>query len=318
MLKAFSNLNDRFQTLINHSSVLFKIADDRRNSRCMEDFYREIIERNRNRLLSLHIQSNLLAEISFDASFSRLEFLELHSFSMRELRIDDLYHLNSLPRLYFVYLCLNGALDSEVSQILCLILSLPVLKRFIVLNRYNGLRFVLRIELPTAINSKSSSIEYLKIENAASVRAIISLLKRLPSLHHLSCGLFSEFDHITSDLETIHLPHLKRLSIRNDLVDFDHLETLIKSIGHHVEIFKLEETFDENYLDAERWKRLIEKFLPRLKVFEMECLEIGSTYIGLIYDAFRPFFSPFWTERGWLPSFSFNLFSMEFHIRPYK
>lgn len=104
LLKAFSNLNHRFQTLIHHSSVLLKLTHDNKTSIPMKHFCKEVILPNKHRLFALHAVPNwdhgLCFDCSiFDRSFERLESLTLTQLTTDQLPINCIY-LIQLPRLY--------------------------------------------------------------------------------------------------------------------------------------------------------------------------------------------------------------------------
>lgn len=323
MLKAFSKLNHRFQTLINHSSIPLKLNYYSRKSILMEDYYEEIIYSNRDRLLSLQLINNrvhndLLDYFTFDASFTRLECLKLENLLEKNL-LANCSCLKSLPRLHYLYISVNEKQYSpQILQILCLIVSLPVLKRCIFLNAMELGEHIPDILLSIATNSKPSSIEYLTIRDVASPRTIVSLLDHLPNIRRLECQFFGEFDEITDELKGVNLPHLRHLSIQNSSLRFDQVEALIQIVGHHVEFLKVYRYSGKDYIDAERWKRLIKMHLPLLKSLDLKCENICHYNINSIHDCLDPFHSQFWIEHQWFSSVSFNQYSMTFHIHPYE
>jgi hypothetical protein len=80
--QSFSNLNYRFQQLLNSSSLLFKIKLDHSTSE--EIFMKQIILLNRHQIFSFHISLTLhikqwFSSFTFDSSFYRLESLSTPS-----------------------------------------------------------------------------------------------------------------------------------------------------------------------------------------------------------------------------------------------
>lgn len=237
-----------------------------------------MIESNRHRLLSLSFTSTTLLPTSldhfdFDPSFSRLEHLALDGCDMGNL-LGNCFILNSLPRLLSLYITAFRLHRSEMGQMINSILPLPVLKRCIIRNptivTERGSNFV----LPTVIEQKPSSVEYLVMDNTTSPRTIVSLLKYLPNIRHFKCRLFERSGESNGELATINLPHLKRLSIVNEFIDLNHIEALMKSIGHHVEVFKVSGNFGGLFSDTGRWEQMIKTYLPHLKVFDMKHQEV--------------------------------------------
>lgn len=325
MLKAFTDLNHRFQTLIHHSSISLKLKHNSRNSIPIADYSQHIIQPNRARLQSLHLvqhwtNRHRFDHVIFDASFTRLESLTIYYISVDQL-LTTCFTLHALPRLYSLYL--HPDIDQqkysvEIGKIFVFILSLPVLKRCAILNEVIWQENVPNIVLPIAINSKSSSIEYLKIDYAPPPETLVSLLDHLPSLCHLECRFFGEFNVITNELKNINLPYLKRISLQIQSVEFNQIEALMKSIGHHVEVFKSSYSRVTRYLDDKRWQNMIETYLPRLKVFDMRAEEIQLSEFRSIHNLIGPFLSSFWTEHKWFPNVSLDHFWSTFHIHPYK
>lgn len=227
--------------------------------------------------------------------------------------------LNYLPRLTNLHLSVNERdYVSHMGLALSMILGLPVLKRCTIINGLDVKTPVPKIVLPTAVHSKASPIEYLTIDDVASAGTIVSLIRHMPNIRYLNCELFAPFNELSGELETIYLPHLKQFSMRHDSMNFDQVEILIKSLFHHVEIFKLEETFDGEYVDAGRWERLIKNYLPRLKIFDMKCLDINPEDLGPTFDMLIHFYSEFWLEHEWFPSVTFGPYDIQFFIHSYR
>ena len=323
MLKAFSNLNHRFQILIHHPSIQLNLKHCNQDPLSIGNYYRQIIEPNRARLRSLHLicgqhSPRRFDYIMMDASFSRLESLRLDDMSLDKLMMYCFYS-NFLPNLHSLNICTDVSKNSSaMGNILRMILSLPSLKRCIVSNNMNFRRVMLNRLLPNAINSKPSTIEYLKIDKAVSLEILLSLLKDLPELRHLEYFSLPRSIGNRFRCDLIDLSHLKQISIDAAAISFDQCEALIEIIGRHVEIFKLLRDKDENYLDAERWERIITNYLPHLRVFDMKYVDTTLWEIKLIDPSFDLFHSQFWIERKWFPTVTFGLFSSEFHIHPYK
>ena len=321
MFKAFSDLNHRFQSLIHHPSILIRLEYDSRKSIPVEDYCQEIIQPNKDRLRSLHIVDGWNIERRFDHFIFDESFLHLESLKMHDISADQLtkicFSLKSLPRLYsFSVVGIQVEHEHDMSEIICLILSFPVLKRCTIITEIDP--DVPNIVLPTAINLKPSSMEYLCIGDSASLPNLVSLLEHLSNIRYLDCGFFAGFNENPSESKQVNLPHLKQLSFRNSSLRFDQVEALIKIIGHHVEVFKFCHYVGRDYLVGGRWENMIEKYLPRLKIFIMDCEEIELEPNESIDNLIGPFYSKFWTERQWFPTVCYGVRSMRFGIHPYQ
>jgi hypothetical protein len=102
--QAFSNLNYRFQRLLNSSSLLFKTTFHR--SAFEQKFiknYKQIIRFNKNQILSIHFLSSthkkMISSLNIDSSFNRLESLVFHSIEP-DILISLLPKLIPLPRFF--------------------------------------------------------------------------------------------------------------------------------------------------------------------------------------------------------------------------
>jgi hypothetical protein len=79
IFQAFSNLNCRFQQLINSSSVLLKINFDCSTTNELRmNIYKQLLNENKHQILSFRMKSlrqnsEFLSSFSIDSSFDRLE-----------------------------------------------------------------------------------------------------------------------------------------------------------------------------------------------------------------------------------------------------
>jgi len=94
--QAFSNLNDRFQRLLNSSSLLFKTTFHRST-------FKQMIRFNKNQILSIHFLSSthkkMISSLNIDCLFTRLESLVFLSIEP-DILISLLPKLIHLPRLF--------------------------------------------------------------------------------------------------------------------------------------------------------------------------------------------------------------------------
>ncbi|CAF3874719.1 unnamed protein product [Rotaria sp. Silwood1] len=80
---AFSNLNYRFQQLLNSSSLLFKIKIDSPSNKLYTNIYKQITLMNKHQIFSFDLFSPLkhkqfFSSFSIDSSFDHLESLTLN------------------------------------------------------------------------------------------------------------------------------------------------------------------------------------------------------------------------------------------------
>jgi len=74
----------------------------------------------------------------------------------------------------------------------------------------------------------------------------------------------------------------------------------ISNLFHQLQVLRISSTFQNGYLDSNRWKRLISIYLPRLHTFDLQHFEklssIDDDEYHLLIDGFN---SSFWIERKW-------------------
>jgi len=80
--KAFSNLNHRFQQLLNSSSLLFKIKFHSLSNKLYKNFYKQILALNKHQIFSLNLNSWLKKKPIFSHHF--LSLYRLESFTLIE------------------------------------------------------------------------------------------------------------------------------------------------------------------------------------------------------------------------------------------
>ena len=107
---------------------------------------------------------------------------------------------------------------------------------------------------------------------------------------------------------------LRRIEIRNCLIEFAELEGLLRNIGRATEMFKLNIGFDAEYFDARRWERLIVEAMPRLKRFDLDVDEVSDFDRLALHEGIHRFTSPFWTERNWSIQLQMNSPNTRFSI----
>ena len=130
--KTFSNLNIRFQHLTNSSSLLFKISLDQTMSSEIRNDYKEVINHNKQHILSLRLCNSLFIDEIFTvcvlyASFDRLESLGLFQISTIKL-VTILVCLMTSPRLFLLRIDFENGYSDHFNEIYRMILHLPSLK----------------------------------------------------------------------------------------------------------------------------------------------------------------------------------------------
>ncbi|CAF3571303.1 unnamed protein product [Rotaria sp. Silwood1] len=159
---SFVNLNTRFQNLLIYSSIPLKINIDSKHEIIIEHYCKNIINRNKSRIISIHLLTTIAVKqffklITINSLFNRLQSLVINGIVEYKLQL-LLKQLSFLPQFYSLNIFLIGQLES-FDNIYQLIFHLPFLK-------YNSLSYgpwKIPITLPFARNQQFNSIEYLNI-----------------------------------------------------------------------------------------------------------------------------------------------------------
>jgi len=293
---AFSKLNIRFNHLVNHSSLLIKISRSTSFNHISNTHYQQFVIDNRHRIISFYIYNELYMS-SFNpppmyyASFNRLESLVLEKIHYNSL-LSILRNLISLPRLLSLKIDLNGRFIN-FTEVYSLILSLPVLKY----NKLSGWGMSLILPLPC---NNTSSIEHLAIDYTCDVNDLFTILSYTPRLSHLTCnGL--EFTGPIIREPSLNIFNLRHVFLNDCRLRFDQFEILIKKLFSQLQILRIVISLDSSYLDADRWERLILKYMPHLQILNIKYYErvLNQFTLGPYYSRLNRFISSFWIQRKW-------------------
>ncbi len=319
---AFSNLNIRFQNLLNNSSLLFKINISSQSilqTRC-----KSFIIPNKHRIISLSFSDELILDkfivrSSIDPSFQRLQSLTINSLPAYKFAI-LLFDLISLPCLYSLT-CILTSCFVDISYIYRIIFRFKYLKYFSLslpiiedLEDFEQATFV-------ADKQQFSNIEYLTIDHCCTLNDFVSIISCTPRLRRLTCQtLFESDENIGKDM-TLTLPNLTHVFIDKCELKFDVVEIFIKKICSQLQVFRITIRFkDVMYLDADRWERLITQYMPCLRKFYFKYYEYVDDHLKLtpFHKQIDRFSSSFWIERKWIFGLEFDATDLIYSIHPYK
>jgi hypothetical protein len=104
------------------------------------------------------------------------------------------------------------------------------------------------------------------------------------------------------------------------LGDFDDFEISMVKLLAPVEIFIMNNVFDETYLDADRWERFIMKHMLHLRQLKFSLSrDYASDYENIPSNQFiNRFASSFWIERQWFFEAKIEYNRIYYSILPYK
>lgn len=299
--EAFSHLNQRFDHLLTYSPLSIRIDLSPMSKSTFLQYHQKIIGPNRHRIASLRLSDVFTVDLVFSSSryikeFLRLETLILENIDSNFFQNTLFDHLTSLLTLRSLVLVLNGPISNKTAFYRG-IFRLPVLK-------YCKLSFEATLQsnsLCRATN-ESSSIEHLLIENDANLDELYSVSSYLPQLRRLSWHKLSALNHQQAIVERMELKHLTHLTLELRYANFNQFETMIIPLFPHLEVLHISTSFNREYLDEDRWERLISCSMPHLRIFDLEhrdhsyiANDVSLTCIRLN----RIFTSPFWREHQW-------------------
>ncbi|CAF2946029.1 unnamed protein product [Rotaria sp. Silwood2] len=317
----FSNLNDRFQQLLNSSAVLFKIyIDDSKYNDTYMNKYEEFFRQNKHKILSLNIQ--LLKESNKYSSFFTVNSL----FNCLESLIIDicestrliaiLINLSCLPRLFSLTIelpCSTKILNDTYR----IIFTLSTLKTC----RLKGWKNEESISLPMASNQKLNTLKYLTIDHHCTLNELYIIISYTPQLHRLNLLYDFEIDSNIKTILPIKLSNLTSISLHMNRVNFDEFEIFIKKLYSYLKILRItNQSKDITFLNAHRWEQLVLQCIPQLEEFDLQYYEQRNDQFD--YSSYTresdQFISSFWIERKWIFEIEINNESINYLIHPYR
>ncbi|CAF0958335.1 unnamed protein product [Adineta steineri] len=301
--QSFSNLNHRFQQLLNSSSLLYKLKFHFETDDLFMGKHQYIKYLNRNQILSLNLSSKIHYIDKFFSSFNiNSLFYQLRSISLEKVKsetlvilLKDFIHLPSLTSLNIQ--SYDELLD--LSQIYLLIFSLSKLKYLTISSN----EFKDSLELPaysTENHHEMSSIEHLNIDHHVTFKELSTIISYLPKLYDL------EFVHEIEDDSTVklitydELSKLTKISMTISDLNFNEMYIFLTKLPSTLKIFKfILWKIDIDYLDFEMWQDLIEEYFPQLDKFYFNYNAGCSDEDEWIFNGcmLNEFISPFWINR---------------------
>ncbi|CAF4243428.1 unnamed protein product, partial [Adineta steineri] len=321
--EAFLNLNNRFNELLNSSSLLFKIQV---HSLCEEsymDIYKQLILTQVDHYellsfdlcLSLRNTNEFLPSYSIDSLFTRLESLALRNIEPTILTSIQ-SNLTGLSRLFSLTVDTYHT-SNNLSEVYRLIFMLPKLKYV----KYSADGCATVISLPFATNEQSSSIEYFRIDHFCIINQLCTLTSYTPQVCHLKVSELFENDPINEIILRISLINLTYISIGQCTITFDKFEMFIKQTECNLEVLRIiTYIYDINYFDNNRWEQLISGCLPKLKEFYLEYFQDIDPESGcsIDYEPSQRFTSLFWIKRKWVFELEMSSSNITYKISSYK
>ena len=251
----------------------------------------------------------------------RLETLIIDS--IISIYIEDVVnHLSSLPVLSSLVIISIGRITNQ-SEIYQKIFRLPTLKYC---QTSLGTLGVLN-SLPVA-TSEFSPIEHLVINGRILRYQIGNLLSYAPQLRRLSLGHLDRCTRSQAYMNSISLNYLTHVSLKLCWISFEDFDLLVRDFFRQVQVLHITVDYVGNleYINAERWERLISSHMPNLRVFDfqhqynlLDFNEDRQTY----ESRFHQFNSTFWLKRQWFFEYQYQSnehsdIAVFYTINPYR
>jgi hypothetical protein len=317
---AFSNLNHRFQQLLNSSALLFKInPDDTVLEEMDKNKYKLIILLNKQQIFSIklwlpHQGKDFFSSFIIDSLLSRLESFVVNRIDS-DVVIPLLINLASLPHLVSLTMDTQdtGAILNDIYR---LIFALPTLKY----NNFDTNGWEPSISLPMATDQQLSTIETLVIDHPCTFDELAYLISYTPKLRHLSLNHTNKTEPNIRTMLPMTLSNLTRFDINLHHATFDELEIIIRKIGSKLNVLRCFASEDAAFFDGHRWKQFILRYLPDLKKFHLNYNDIfhNKDQHSIYSTGPNQFASSFWIERKWVLQVEISGLCISYSIGSYK
>lgn len=216
--QAFSDLNHRFQQLLNSSFLLYKVKDYYPTSfkKIEKTNYNEIMLHHKSQILFIELSetmkdTQIISSFTVDSTFNRLESLDISDIEP-DFILSLLPKLADLPRLFSLKID-TWSFSQDLGPFYQLIFNLPHLK-YIKYTIFDSEDSSTTISIPLATKEQTTSIEYFVINHFCPYDKFSNLLSYTPNLRYLNyLNLYGN----NVDLQTIQpvtFSNLTHLSIK--------------------------------------------------------------------------------------------------------
>jgi hypothetical protein len=112
--------------------------------------------------------------------------------------------------------------------------------------------------------------------------------------------------------------NLASLCIDECQVTFEEFEIFITKICSQLRVLNIRHCENLFYFNANRWERLINKHIPRLRRFNFEYIADIEEEHDRFLENINGFFSSFWIEHQWFLEIKIECKKVFYLIYPYK
>ncbi|CAF3460830.1 unnamed protein product, partial [Rotaria sp. Silwood2] len=302
--EAFSNLNHRFQQLLNSSFHFYKVRSNKATfNETFTNNYKQFLHLNSRNIFSMRLWASLengqfLLSLITDSSMSSLESLHIFYIDLNQL-VPILNKLTALSRLFSLSIIIDDT-DENVDEIYQLILALPKLKSIsLTINSIDS-----QINLLTYTKKQQSTIEYLSINHRITIGQLFDILAYTPQVRHMNVRqteMHSRRIHLESPIKLTNLTHI---SIKNFDGNLNQFETFLSQISCRLKYLHITLTYGESiFLNGHHWERN----------YFYEAPEYSIDSVPL-----NPLNTPFWIQRQDILEIQMCTSCIKYWIHPYK
>ncbi|CAF0895501.1 unnamed protein product [Rotaria sordida] len=157
------------------------------------------------------------------------------------------------------------------------------------------------IPISIANNEQYSGIKYLVIDHCCSLDDLIAILSYTSQLCRLTCYQLEESKKKIVKDALNSILSLTCISIAECSTKFDEIEMFLTNVSSQLEVLRINTLKDVNYLDANRWERIISQHLHHLNIFEFKYEELAreGLEVTVYHERLNEFNSLFWIKRKW-------------------
>ncbi|CAF4438126.1 unnamed protein product [Rotaria sp. Silwood2] len=305
--KGFFNLNERFKTLVININSLIKINISTMSKSNFEDYYKNILLPNKHRINLIRSSNLFIVNIIFSQprmilKFIRLEILILDNINLKYFN-KIVEYLNCLPKFH----SLTISIGDYIQSLYLLFMNIFRLSKLI----YCKIKYKIKSDqqfLSVYLTKYDRSpLKYFIIDGRFPFNSLNNLLCCLPQIRHLSINSLVKFHYSQmNELSSIQLKYLKYISLKFDYINFDKVEKIIKDFFYYVQILRLTTFYDESYLNAKHWEKLISSYMPYLRIFDINHEGSIRNNDLTYHDVINQFNSSFWIEKKYFFSHQHN------------
>jgi hypothetical protein len=279
-----------------------------------QEYYTNIIIPNKHRIQSLYLSNPFIVDLFFSpvriaSKLIRLDTLIFYNIKSKYLPniLNYLVSLSNLPSLVIIPLDLIHKSNNLCGQIF----RLPAL-----IYCKLSLERDAESEPLSMATDEISPIKHLVVTKAVHLNELPALLSYVPQLRRLQLHSLDGSRKKQTNSQSMMLNYLTHVSLDMKSVTFDQLESIMIKLFPQLEMLHISTQYNEAYLNANRWEKLILSYLPHLRTFTFQYINyIQNSDNHLVYkNIIHQFSSLFWSERKWFFAYHFYRAQYRDHV----